>query len=37
MTQQAEEPATLYIHVHRRGRIVTTRNHDTEAQEFPRL
>jgi hypothetical protein len=34
MTQQAEHAATLNIHAHRRDRIVTSKNHDTEAQQF---
>jgi hypothetical protein len=32
ITQQAEHTATSNIHAHRRNRITTTKNHDTEAQ-----
>jgi hypothetical protein len=37
VTQQAEQPATSNIHAHRRDNIVTIKNHDMEAQQFPRL
>jgi hypothetical protein len=37
ITQQAEQPATSNIHAHRKDCIVTTKNHDTEAQQFPHL